>query len=266
MFKNFSFTSFSCSFILLKTILYISIFLISLLSLKVHAQSLQGIVFDERTKQRIAKVQILNTRTGELIFNNLRGEFELSAQQGDLLVSTAQGYFTDSTLVKDNAVLLIRLKRESIYIDEVSIIAKQSPEEILKKRQEEYEKAFRLAEGGDAFSIGPNGAGLSINWLYSLFSKEVKNAKRLKNIIERDYREDMIDYKFTKELVNRTTGLTGNDLLNFMHTFRPSYDFILTADDYQLSQYIKSKFVQYKRNPRQYRIQALPKIDFNIVD
>ncbi|MBP3944220.1 hypothetical protein J5U18_11755 [Sphingobacteriaceae bacterium WQ 2009] len=247
----------------MKTSYYI-LFLLFFCRTAAVAQEVEGIVFDKRTKQRIAQVMIHNINTGISVFNNTRGEFTLKAAQGDILITAVKGYFPDTIRIANEPVLMVALNRESIYIDEVSVIAKQSPEEILKKRQEEYEKAFRLSSSGDAFSIGANGAGLSVDWLYGLFSKERKNAKRLRTWIENDYKEDIIDAKFTKELVIKTTGLSGEQLLNFMHTFRPSYDFILTANDYQLTQYIKNKLIQYKRNPNRFRIEPLPKISLDV--
>lgn len=180
-------------------------------------------VTDKNTKQRIANVKLINLRTGDVLFNNTKGEFSLSAKIGDQIVATGKGYFSDTLTVDNKRLLLFHLLRESIYIDEVKVSGRKSPDDILKKAQEDYEKAYRLADYGDAFTNGANGAGLSISMLYSLFSKEAKRARKLTNTIENDYKENVIDYKFTKELISKVTGLSFEESENFRRIFRPSY-------------------------------------------
>ncbi|MGA6120724.1 hypothetical protein [Sphingobacterium anhuiense] len=222
---------------------------------------IEGIVSDFNTKQRISKVTIRNTRTNEEVFNNSKGEFSIMADKGDALIATSREYYPDTVIVNTSPVILFHLKRESIYIDEVSVVAKKDPDEILKKARNDYEKAFRLSDPGDLFSVGQNGAGLSINSIYSLFSREAKNAKRLKKLIESDYKDNVIEYKFSEQLVSRTTGLEGEELNKFRRIFKPSYFFIISCTQYELTNYIKECYEKYQKNPSRYFIEPLPTIN-----
>lgn len=224
-------------------------------------KKIEGIVSDFHTKQRISKVTIRNIRTNEEVYNNTKGEFSILAEKGDALIATSREYFPDTVVVSMSPVILFHLKRESIYIDEVSVVAKKDPDEILKKAKTDYEKAFRLSESGDLFSVGQNGAGLSINSIYSLFSREAKNAKRLKKLIENDYKDNVIEYKFSTQLVSRTTGLTGDELDKFRRIFKPSYFFIISCTQYELTNYIKDCYQKYQKNPSRYFIEPLPTIN-----
>ncbi|UIR55770.1 hypothetical protein LZQ00_16065 [Sphingobacterium sp. SRCM116780] len=228
-------------------------------------KKIEGIVSDQHTKQRISTVSIRNTRTKSMVFNNTKGEFSIFAETGDTLIATSKEYFADTLLVKNTNVILFHLRRESIYIDEVSVVAKKDPDEILKNARIDYEKAFRLSEPGDLFSVGQNGAGLSINSIYSLFSREAKNAKRLKKIIENDYKDNIVDYKFSEQLVSRTTGLTGDELNKFRRIFRPNYFFIVSCNQYELTNYIKECYQKYQKNPSHYFIEPLPTINHKLV-
>lgn len=228
-------------------------------------KKVEGIVFDKNTKQRIGNVKLANLRTGEVLFNTIKGEFDFPARIGDKIVAMSKGYFSDTLSVDSRGLLLFHLRRESIYIDEVQVSARKSPEEILKKAKEDYDKAYRLAGYGDVFSVGPNGAGLSINAIYSLFSKEAKRARRLTKTIESDYRENVIDYKFTKELIAKVTGLNLEEAERFRRIFRPSYFFILAATDYELTNYIKDCYFRYRLNPSQYFIEPFPTINYKLV-
>jgi len=234
-------------------------------SLFCQDKKVEGIVFDKNTKQRIGNVKLANLRTGEVNYNTIKGEFVFNAQLGDHIVALCKGYFSDTLQVDKRGLLLFHLVRESFYIDEVQVFARKTPEEILKKAKEDYEKAYRLAGYGDVFSVGQNGAGLSINSIYSLFSKEAKRARRLTRTIENDYKENVIDYKFSKELISKITGLNSDEAERFRRIFRPSYFFVLSASDYELANYIKDCYSQYQLNPSQYFIEPFPTINYKLV-
>src|SRR5690606_28178997 len=109
----------------------------------------------------------------------------------------------------------------------------------------EFGTAYTRGNRGPLFPAGPSGAGLSIDALYKLFSREGNNARRLQEIIDRDYRESVVDYRFTADLVRRSTGLDGDRLNDFMRQYRPSYSFILAASDYDLVNYINNSYLLY---------------------
>ncbi len=220
--------------------------------------AVQGIVFDKHTKQRISQVYVYNTANDQGGYNNTRGEFDIHASPGDILIAAAKGYHPDTLIVSDKKVVLFHMERSTIWLDEVSVIARRSPEEQLLKNKREYSTAYSKGESGSIFSVGPTGAGLSIDALYKLISREGKNARRLQEIIERDYRESVIDYRFTPELVSGVTGLKGATLADFMRQYRPSYFFVLSANDYNLAFYIRSSFAQYRQNPEARRLPPFP--------
>lgn len=225
---------------------------------------MEGIVVDATTKQRIATVRITNTTSKRLIFNNSRGEFQLFATPGDTLIAEREGFHSDTLVYIDQKVLIFSLKRSVIYIPEVKISARKSPEELYKQAQEDYKRAFGLAKPGSAFSVGPTGAGLNINTIYNLLSKEAKNARRLTKLLEAEYQQNVIDSKYTPDLVRNYTGLSGDELKRFMQEYRPSYYFIIASDEYELMEYIKNKYKLFKLNPNLRHLPELPKINIDV--
>lgn len=231
---------------------------IALVPTNVLAQdTIQGIVYDKQTGQRISRVFIYNTANDEGGYNNIRGEFAIKASPGDILVAAVKGYYPDTLVVSDKSVVIFRMERSTIWLKEVSIIARRSPEEQLLENKREFKTAYTKGEIGSIFSVGPTGAGISIDALYKLLSREGRNSRRLQEIIENDYRESVIDYHFTPDLVSRTTGLTGTELIDFMRQYRPSYQFILGADEYSLVFYIRSSYVKYRQDPAARRLPPL---------
>jgi hypothetical protein len=214
------------------------------------------------SKQRLTRVYIYNTRTGEGFYNTTKGEFKSNAQEGDVLIAALQGFGVDTIKIRTESTILFYLRRNAIQLKEV--VVKDSlgtPAEQLKAKMEEYSSAYSKGAVGDIFSLGGSngggGAGLSIDALYSLLSRQGKNARLLQKIIERDYRDAMINYRFTKTLINRVTGLNGAKLVDFKQQYKPGYYFILEANDYDLIQYIKRSYSSYLENPAAYRLQTL---------
>lgn len=234
--------------------------------LAIAQQEVSGIIFDQDTKQRVAKVYIYNTNNDEGVFNNLKGEFSLSANDGDVLIAATEGYFPDTLSVQQDSILVLYLKRSSIMLREVSVVARKSPQEILSQKKEDYNVAYRRGDPGSLISTGHSGAGLSIDALYSILSREGKNARYLQEIIERDYQNDIIDYRYTPDLVHANTGLEGEALQDFMEQYRPSYYFILESNDYSLVLFIRNSYQQYRRNPHARRLPALPEIPIDNIE
>lgn len=46
-----------------------------------------------------------------------------------------------------------------------------------------------------------------------------------------------------------------------MQQYRPSYHFIIEANDYELGKYIQTSYNMYRKNPNAYCLQALPKVN-----
>ncbi len=245
-----------------KAIYLIFTLLIAAGSLFAQDRPVQGIVFDMDSKQRLTRVYIYNTRTGDGFYNNTKGEFKTAARTGDILVAALPGYGVDTISIKSESTLLFYLRRNSIQLQEVVVRdSLKTPAEQLKQSQEEYNTIYSKGAVKDVFTTGGSngggGAGLSINALYNLLSKEGKNARLLQKIIERDYRDAMIEYRFTRTLLSNVTGLSGAKLTDFKQQYKPGYYFILEANDYELIQYIKKSYLSYLENPGAHRLGPL---------
>ncbi|MES3016552.1 MAG: hypothetical protein V4721_02185 [Bacteroidota bacterium] len=247
----------------MKKIIYIiCLLLMSAGELLAQDKPFQGIVFDMDSKQRLTRVYIYNTRTGEGFYNTTKGEFKTTARTGDVLVAALQGYGVDTISIKSESTLLFYLRRNSIQLQEVVVRDSiKTPSDQLKQAQEEYSTIYSKGAVKDVFTVGGSngggGAGLSINALYNLLSKEGKNARLLQKIIERDYRDAMIEYRFTKTLLNNVTGLSGSKLTDFKQQYKPGYYFIIEANDYELIQYIQKSYLSYLENPAANRLRPL---------
>lgn len=224
--------------------------------MKLFAQeiSVQGIVADSINKQRLTHVYIYHLQTGKGFYNNKYGEFTTTLSVGDKLIASLNGYDTDTVCVSgSSSVILFYLKRTSIQLQEVTIRDKQiAPQGKLQLARSDYKDAYtkgsvdRMIIPGGSNGLG---AGLGIDALYSLFSRQGINARKLQSIIEQDYKEAVINSRYTQSLVAHVTGLSGKKLLDFMQQHRPTYQFTIESNDYEMIRFIKINYQYYREYP-----------------
>ena len=227
---------------------------------KVYAQEkqIQGIIFDQNTKERIARVLISNNRTKANTFNNLKGEFKITAQLNDVLVFSKTGYFNDTVKITSIQSLPVYLKRSSISLREVTIRdSVLNAQKQLEATKREFSQIYGSISNKDLISVGRNGAGIGIDALYNMLSKRGRNATALRGIVERDYRAKVVDARFNPVIVGAITGLKGEQLTNFMYRYRPDYNLVVLMNDYDFISYIKSSYNRFRRNPSVYFLSPL---------
>jgi len=237
--------------------------LLLVLSINALAQekSLQGFVIDKVSKQRLAKVYIYNSRNDEGLYNTTKGEFKTQALIGDTLFAALQGYALDTVIFKGQTAIYFQLRPLSIRLREVSIIGKMlPPKQQYDKTRREYKYATDRGSSADLLNLGQGGVGLGIDAIYNLLSRKGKNARHLQEILERDYQQSIVDYRFNPEYVQRTLRISGEELTDFMQQYRPSYEFVLAASDYAFVVFLKNNYTAYKRNPKALRLPPLPKV------
>ncbi|WP_299286963.1 hypothetical protein [uncultured Mucilaginibacter sp.] len=231
---------------------------------KVYAQEkqIQGIVFDYNTKERIAKVFVTNTRTKANIYNNLKGEFTVNVRLNDVLIFAKTGYFNDTVKVTALQTLPVYLKRSSIVLREVTI--KDSVLTAEKQRdanKKEFSQAYGVLANKDLLTVGSNGAGIGIDAIYNMLSRRGRNATKLREIIDRDYKAKVVDDRFNPIIVGSITGLKGEQLTSFMYRYRPDYNLVVMLNDYDFISYIKSSYNRFRRNPSNYFLAPLQPSD-----
>lgn len=232
-------------------------------SLRLFAQEneVKGFVVDKDSKMRLAKVYIYNSRNDDGIYNTPKGEFAIKASVGDTLFAILQGYAVDTVMFTGQKAIYFQIKSLGINLKEVSITGKKlTAKEQYDKNIKDYKYALDKGKAKDLLNLGFGGAGLGIDAIYNLLSREGKNARHLQKILERDYREAIIDYRFRPDYVKNVLQIGDYEAEDFMQQYRPSYQFTLTASDYSFVVFLKNSYASYKRNPAAFRLPSLNKI------
>jgi len=218
-----------------------------------------GIIFDKEGKERVASVNIDNITRGISVFNNLKGEFRIDAREGDQLVFSRQQYLSDTIKVQNTAVLAIYLSRLAIRLKEVTVRDSLiNPDKKLAATKNDFTKIYGSLSYRDFLSTPSyGGAGLSIDALWNSISRSGRNAARLQEIIQTDYQQNVIDYRFNRTFVAKITGLKNEKLTSFMFRYRPGYFTAKTASEYEFVSMIRNNLRRFLRNQRIYSLPPL---------
>ena len=243
---------------MLKYFLWFSGFILLFEKVNAQEKQIQGIVFDKSTNERIARVLVINLNTKANTYNNIKGEFTMTVQLNDRLVFSKTGYFSDTVKVAAFQSIPVYLKRSSIALREVTVKdTVLSPEKQLEATKREFNRAYGALANKDLLSIGSNGAGIGIDAIWNMLSRQGRNATKLRGVIERDYRTRVIDERFNPLTVGTITGLKGDQLTSFMYRYRPDYNLVVWMSDYDFISYIKSCYNRFRRNPSSYLLPPL---------
>ena len=243
--------------------LFVTIAFLFCFTMALHAQNkpVQGIVIDKETKQRLAKVYIYNVRSKDGLYNNTKGEFSTYAISGDTLVAALSGYGVDTIIFKGQTAVYFQLKSLGIRLRDVVIAQKRlTPQQQYEKSIKEFRYQTMKGSSKDLLNLGTGGVGLGIDAIYNLLSRQGRNARHLQKILEKDYREDLIDYRFKASLVQQVLGIKDTELEDFMQQYRPTYQFVLDADDYAFNIFIRNAYRSYRMNPKALQLPPLPKL------
>jgi len=210
---------------------------------------LSGSLFAEAQEHLVKGLVVFdNTRQGNVAIKNRHiqtsstelGEFSISAQSGDTLITTKEGFLPDTLPITDASFFVIRLTKGPLILKEVAINSTLlTPEKILAENKTAYKEIYRKGDKSHAVVITPLGVGVVIDKVWSAVSKEGADARRLQRTFVADYQNSIIDKHFSKALVSRVTGYTGGRLFNFMSKYRPAYQTVKNFTEYEMVQYIK---------------------------
>ncbi len=222
---------------------YPFILLLILASFSANAQSLlKGSVYENGTSKKMPDVFIRDANTKQLTLTDKQGNFSIKTEPGHILIFESPGYISDTLYVVDLTQKKISLQTQTIALREVNINSTRTNFDPHKEYPEVYEKS-------KVYILSPS------TW----FSKDAKDARRLKKYFQREAQERRIDRVFNKAYVGSIVPLKGRQLENFMMLYRPSYAFVISNNAPSMVAYINDSYKKYMALPPKKRV--LPKLD-----
>lgn len=189
---------------------------------------MQGYVVHVRDSTPIVGAHIVNRDYGKIANSNSAGAFSIQARKGDSLFITAIGYdLIRMSWEGSDGFLVIPLAPRSYKVDEVRIYPFPTPQH--------FKQAFLTLEvpndfkpidappkmrRTEALTAPEQGFGVNISGpitaLYNLVSKEGKERRKLRRVLEEERYKEALQAQFSKELVMSITGLGENEVDGFM--------------------------------------------------
>ena len=208
-----------------------------------HSQTLiKGEVRDLANNEFLDNVNVKNIFTQKGMTIQKDGLFQLEVKKGELIEFTKVGYQTVRIRIvseKEPAYYKIVMNKAPIQLREVDIRGK--PLDFQKdsiRYREVYDVVLRKEHKED---IDMRSMPLA------MLSKKNREEWAFQKMYAAWEREKYIDFTFNERLVSRITYLKDEELKQFMKRYRPDYDFLRSASDYEYLDYIKRCYFQYKR-------------------
>ncbi len=223
------------------------IFIAVLTTISAHAQTLKGIVIDGETNQPLYLVNVLDLANGQSTSTDERGIYTISANNGDVLSFSYVGYHTIQRLAVADSIFRISMFPLSVNLREFVLHPEYTP-----YQKDSAEMAMLYSDQLNTNTIKPgfstaNGGGFTglIGGAVQKVSKSYKQKKRFKENFQKDEQQKYIDTRYTQQLVNALTGLSGDTLAIFMNSYPMEYRFARTATDLELKQWIRDNYKDY---------------------
>lgn len=211
----------------------------------------RGTVYDSSYVRTVEAVTVQATN-GRGTVTDSKGAYRIPVGESDSVWFSYLGKPTRKFPVRtmpDPTRFDVALQTYDRVLEEVRIRNRSYREDSLQNRRD-YAKVFdfRKPSLGSMTSIGPMGAGIDIQELIRAFQfRKNRSTMAFQERLLEQERAKYIDFRFNRGLVRRLTGLEGEDLERFMIRFRPTYDFVLLATEYDFRLYIRRSAEGFRR-------------------
>jgi hypothetical protein len=225
---------------------YLFCFMSILLCLQAQGQPIKGQVIDMTEKKPIPDVSITDVRNTLSTASNGEGNFTLYASKGQLIELKKPGYKTLRVRIPEGTIppfFKLGLERQKSDAVQGNVPPKDYHEDSIKYATlYKHELEFPKMSGLDM-----------IQHPFSAMSKHNREIWAFQDNYSWFQQEKYINYTFNDKLVNSITGLTGDSLQIYMHTFRPSYDRLRNMNEYSFYTYIRETAVIFRQKGIHYR-------------
>ena len=225
---------------------------------KLMAQTvMKGRVRDFANYQALDNVNVRNiyTMVGMTTLND--GEFQVRIKKGELVEFSKIGYQTLRIRIQnDNEIpyYVLDMKRVPIELREVDIKGKPLD---FKSDSIRYRQVYKIVLNK------PRRNDIDMRSMpLAMLSKKNREEWAFQEMYDEWEQNKFIDFTFNEKLVQRITYLSGPRLHEFMKRYRPSYEFLRTASEYEYLDYIKYCFFRFDMEKPAKPGELIPNNDF----
>jgi len=196
----------------------------------------------DSTLTSVRSCHVINRTQNTVTVSDAYGDFKISANIGDSITFSALGYETLTIVIDEHSYnygSIVRLKPTVYELGEVTVQPYQLDFAPLTK----WEVPVRPLPNQGGINI-PTGIH-PVTALYDRFSKEAKQKRYNKKILDGSADFMIIGEKFNGVLVAQITGLKDDELIRFMSFCNFSTDFLLNYSPETIKREIRKKFQEF---------------------
>jgi HSP90 family molecular chaperone len=191
---------------------FILIFLFFPFVMQAQQMKITGTAYDADTRNKLKLVFVNNLTQREVDHTGQKGDFELTAELGDLIVFSCPGYQNDTLVLENMRPKLVLMKPSIIVLNEVMVSAKAKvPEDV----RSAYSSAYSYANTNILSQDGKVSLG-------NAFSKQSQQKRAFRKFMDSELDETLIDKEKEAEVVDPKTNQTRSDMIKEM--FEKSLD------------------------------------------
>ena len=208
---------------------------------------LSGMVADQDSRTGLPFVSIVNKRTMSGTLSNESGRFYIEGIPGDTLEFSMLSYAPRLVILPMlSSTQDVYLQKRMFELQGVNVRGKNYAKDSAALR-DEYGRYFNYHKPGamDVFKTLPANPITALYYLVT--SKTRKRKEQFHEQLLYWEKEKFIDYRYSPELVGKMTKLQSPELDSFMYKYRPGYQFLNSASEYDLLLYIKQSFETYQK-------------------
>lgn len=215
---------------------------------------LRGYILGADTTNTIPLANILKKPSGERYISNRFGAFGIRVQEGDTLVFSVIGYQNYILPVKKYVVnnltdpIRVRMKSTVYKLKEAEVNYNQKKKDSVARAAAKILKTSPLLNDYNhqrSWILGYTGAPLSD--LLSQGSSRLAQYQKIERLRALYYEQEMVDHKYTNELVVRATGMPVKRVSDFKKFCNLPHYFILNSNDYDLVLAIRNCYEDFKK-------------------
>lgn len=216
----------------MKKLLAIALSILSFTGLANAQDVLKGTVYENSSNTKLDNVFIRDGNNKQITLTDKNGDFSIKTATGHILIFTSPGYNPDTLYLIDMRPKKVVLIPQFIALNQVNIRSTRLAFDPRKEYPDVYQKS-------KVYAFSPS------TW----FSKEGKDARRLKKFFQREAQERHVDEVFNKAYVGSIVPLKGQELENFITLYRPSYAFLRNNNAESMVAYINDSYKKYQALP-----------------
>lgn len=230
----------------------------------VNRQVVRARLVDVTDHSPVVYARVINKNRVFGVFSDSLGIFSIPAQRNDTLYISGLGFYPKQQIVTDS--IFNKVYTVDILLDErvfefgnieinalgtydqfkYNILHLTLPRDVTKDAIASIQRELKTIPRHPLKSEASIPLGSPITGLYMLFSKEGKSLRKLNRVLEEEKITSVAYKKFNREIVARITGLSGEQLNQFMVFCKPDNAFLVQSSEYEVYKKISDCLTEFK--------------------